>query len=252
MATTDYPCTLLRGFLLGALLSGLGGCTSTLPKAPTAAASGNNGAVYASAYTPAEQQLRKESNQFAKTSLQGCLAGAAAGALVGLLASRDRNKGLLIGAAGGCAAGFATNAYVQQKRGQYRNNEARVNAMIADVRADNQKLAGMISTTRQVIADDRQRIAKINAGIRNRELSASQARVELARVKENRRLLGNSIEQAEKKYEDWNQIAAMERQTGANTARLDSEIQQLKQKVVALEKEAELIDREIAAVSAPA
>ena len=124
--------------------------------------------------------------------------------------------------------------------------------MIADVRADNQKLAGMISTTRQVIADDRQRIAKINAGIRNRELSASQARVELARVKENRRLLGNSIEQAEKKYEDWNQIAAMERQTGANTARLDSEIQQLKQKVVALEKEAELIDREIAAVSAPA
>lgn len=245
---------MLRTTLLVAAIGGLSGCVATMPSGPTGASSNPAGRATTAAYTPAERRLRQESNLFSQTAMQGCLAGAVAGALVGLLATRreNRGRGAMIGAAGGCAAGFAVNAYVQNQRGQYRNNEARINAMIADVRADNQKLAGMVSTTRSVIADDKRRIAAVNAQYLNQQISVDQARVELARVKENRALLNNTINNVKKRESDWNDIASIERQSGVNTARLDAEIGQLQSKVETLEAEAALIDREIAASPVPA
>jgi hypothetical protein len=229
-----------------AIVGGLSGCVATTPIQLGAYGGANSGMTNAS-YTPAEQKLRQDSQLFGKTSMQGCLAGAAAGALIGMLASRDRGRGAAIGALGGCAAGFAVNAYVQQKRGQYQNNEARINAMIADVRSDNQKLAAMVSTTRAVIAEDKRRIASVNTRYLNEQISADQARAELARVKENRALLDNSIKNVKKREQDWTEIAALERKTGADTSGLDAEIRQLRKKADTLQAEAALIDREIAA-----
>jgi uncharacterized protein YcfJ len=245
---------MLGSALLVAAFGGLSGCVATMPSGPTGASSNSAGGATKVAYTPAERRLRQESSLFSQTSMQGCIAGAVAGALVGLLATRRDNqgRGALIGAAGGCAAGLAVNAYVQNQRVQYRNNEARINAMIADVRADNQKLAGMVSTTRSVIAEDKRRIAAVNAQYLNQQISVDQARVELARVKENRALLDNTIRNVKKRESDWNDIASIERQSGVNTARLDAEIGQLRRKVEALEAEAALIDREIAASPVPA
>jgi hypothetical protein len=234
---------LLPTSLLIAAVGGLSGCVSTLP-------SGTPGATATAtpaSYTPAERKLRSESAQFAKTSLQGCLAGAAAGALIGALTGEDSGRRAMIGAAGGCAAGFAVNAYVQNKRSQYRDTEARINAMIADVREENENISGLISITRDVIAEDKKRIAAVNAKIRSNEISAAQARAELARVKENRRVLGNTIDGLKDKQAGFAEAAKLERSAGAETAKLDAEIRELKGKVATLEAEAELIDREIAA-----
>ncbi|WP_295886449.1 YMGG-like glycine zipper-containing protein [uncultured Thiohalocapsa sp.] len=225
--------------LLIAALGGLSGCVSTLP-------SGTPEATPAS-YTPAERKLRSESEQFAKTSMQGCLAGAAAGALIGALAGGDSGRNALIGAAGGCAAGFAVNAYVQNKRSEYSDTEARINAMIADVRADNDNISGLINITRDVIAEDKERIAAVNAKIRSNEISAAQARTELARVRENRRVLGETIGGIKDKQAGYAEAAKVERGAGADTTKLDAEIRELKGKVATLEAEAELIDQEIAA-----
>lgn len=242
----------LFGLFIAVSLTGLSGCYATVP---TTGAS----ASYAS-YSPAEEALRKQAQPFSQTSMQGCVAGAAAGALLGLLvdsmqnsdSKHSRRNSVLIGAAGGCAAGMAANVYVQNKRNQYQSNEVRINAMIADVRADNECIAGLISTTRKVIADDKRRIAEVNRQYRDKQISAAQARAELARVKENRRLLGNTIGGVKEREENWSEVARIERSSGANTRQLDAEIGQLKNKVAVLEAEAALIDREIAATPAAA
>ncbi len=231
-----------------ALAASLSGCSSAMPTAGPSTATGASNA----GYTPAERKLRQESTLFSKSSAQGCLAGAAAGALIGLLADRHGSRGAVVGALGGCVAGVGVNAYVQSKRGTYRDNEARMNAMIADVRADNQKLSQLIATTKTVIADDQRKIAQVQAAYRDKQISVSQAQTELTRVKENRRLLGNTIADVKKKEDEWVQIAKLEKQSGANTARLDAEIGALKDKVTTLQAEAALIDREIAATPAAA
>ena len=228
------------------LVASLSGCATPAPTG------GSNRGTSMANYTPAEQNLRRESTLFSKSSAQGCLAGAVAGALIGILSTRDNRRGAVIGAVGGCAVGVGANAYVQNKRGQYRSSEARINAMIADVRADNAKISRLIATTQTVIEDDKRKIAQVKAGLRDKQLSVAQANAELARVKENRRLLANTIADVQQKEDDWVQISQYERQSGANTAQLDAEIGTLKNKVATLEQEAALLDREIAAPPAAA
>lgn len=243
---------MLRAAAAGAALAGLSGCVATMPSTGVGASPAS--------YTTAEKEMRNQAQPFSKTSLQACAAGAAAGAVLGLLVDslqnddrkNSRRDKVLIGAAGGCVAGMATNVYVQNKRNQYQDNEARINAMIADVREDNERLSDLVATTRDVIADDKRRIAEVNRQVRNKEISAAQARAELSRVKENRRLLGNTIDGVKQRQADWTEISKIEKQAGANTAGLDAEIARLEKKRVALEAEAALIDREIAATPAAA
>jgi hypothetical protein len=232
------------------LVATLGGCVATVP---TGGSGGGVGATKAS-YTPAEQKLRQESKLFSKSAAQGCVAGAIGGALIGALIAdkKNRGRGVAIGAAAGCAVGVGANAYVQANRQKYRTEEARINATIEAVRADNQRLSRLIATTQTVIADDKRKIAQVKAASRDKQMSAAQARAELARVKENRRILDNTITDVKNKENEWVRISKLERQSGANTARLDSEIRVLKGKVAALEAEAALMDREIAATPAAA
>lgn len=251
----------LRFLMVAVMLTGVGltgiglsGCVSTMPN------TGASGTSYGGGYTSAEQDLRQQSQLFSRTSMQGCVAGAAAGALLGLLVDsmqqddrkNSRRNKVLIGAAGGCAAGMAANVYVQNKRNQYYSSEARINAMIAEVRADNQRLSNLVATTRDVIADDRRRIAEVDRQYRDKQISAAEARAQLARVKENRRLLDNTIGGAREKEANWREIAAIEKRDGAQTARLTTEINQYKKQLATLEAEAALIDREIAASPAAA
>ena len=250
-AIAHRAVVMLATMALATSLAGLSGCVATMPDGEP----GSGVRATPASYTPAEQRLRNQAQPFSKTSLQACVAGAAAGALLGVLVDslRDdnrtnsrRNK-VLIGAAGGCVAGMATNVYVQKKRNQFQDNETRINAVIADVREDNERISDLVSTTREVIANDKRRIAEVNRQIRNKEISSAQARAELAGVRENRRLIGNTIEGVKQRKSNWSDISKLERQSGANTARLDQEINQLQKKVAALEAEAALLDREIAA-----
>ena len=105
------------------------GCVQTMPT------------MSSTPLTPQEQEMRKQGEVFNKTVVEGAVVGALAGALTGLLIKRDA-KGALIGAAAGAALGGGTGYYLAQKQKQYASTEQRMDAMIADVRADNQKVAG--------------------------------------------------------------------------------------------------------------
>ncbi len=219
------------------------GCV-TVPTVGGGGASG--GGTQATALTPAEQRMRQESSQLdVKSSIQGCLAGAAAGALVGMLAGGKRSNNVLIGAAIGCGVGLGANAYVQSKRSKYHTEEQRMAAMIADVRADNQKLAGLISTSKEVIAADRRKIAEIDKAYRKKAISMDDARRQMANVKANRDHLQKTANSLKKKEDNWIEISNLEKQSGSDTAKLDAEIKKLQSQVSSLEKEVKLMDKQI-------
>jgi uncharacterized membrane protein len=190
--------------------------------------------------------MRQQSSQLdAKTSLQGCAAGAVAGALLGMLSDGKRSNNMMIGAAAGCAVGLAANAYVQSKRQQYQNDEQRIAAMTADVRAENARLSSLIETSEEVIAADRKRLAQVNAAYRSKAISTEQARRDLAGVKANRDQMQNTVDALKNKQNDWVEISNLERQTGTNTAQLDQEIGVLKKRISGLEQEVALMDKQI-------
>jgi outer membrane lipoprotein SlyB len=197
--------------------------------------------------TPAEQRLRKQSSGIdVKTSIQGCLAGAAVGTLVGaLVGGGDRNKRMLVGAAVGCAAGLTANAYVQSKRQRYQDSEQRIAAMTTELRAENARYAELVSTSQEVIDADRKTLAKLKSNIKKKTISNEEARRELARVQDNRDSMRNALGTLNKKKQHWQEIAEMERQSGANTAQLDKEIKTLQKRISGLEKEVALMDRQI-------
>lgn len=196
--------------------------------------------------TADEKKLRAQSAGFKGQSyVQGCVAGAAAGALVGMLVRGDRSQNVLIGAAAGCGAGLAANAYIQSKRQQFSDNEDRINAMIADVRADNEKLASLIDTTKSVIAADRSRIAEVDAAYRSKSISLQQAKTQLASVRANRDHLQGTVKNLEEKTKNWETISASEREIGTDTSGLDMEISQMESKVNSMKSEVALLDSQI-------
>lgn len=118
-------------------------------------------------------------------------------------------------------------------------------AMIADVRADNQKLAGLISTSKEVIAADRRKIAEIDKAYRKKAISMDDARRQMANVKANRDHLQKTANSLKKKEDNWIEISNLERQSGSDTAKLDAEIKKLQSQVSSLEKEVKLMDKQI-------
>lgn len=219
------------------------GCVSM----PTTGRSGSNaGTAQAAALTPEEQRLRAQSAQLdVKSSMQGCVAGAVAGALIGLLAGKDRRQNVLVGAAVGCGVGIGANAYVQSKRRNYQGEEARMAAIIADVRTDNKKLANLIATSQSVISADRRKIAQVDKAYRKKAVSAEQARTQLASVKANRDHLQTTVNALKEKEQNWVDVAELENRSGSDTAKLDGEIAKLKSQRSGLEREIAVLDKQI-------
>jgi hypothetical protein len=200
-------------------------------------------------YTPAEQRLRQQSKSFAETSGQACLSVGAAAAIAAYLLSdpRHRSRNAAIAGAAGCGIGMGVNYYVQNRRAQYANSEQRLQIMIQDIRADNARLAKLVGTSRQVVAEDRQRIAEVDAAYRSKEVSLAQARNELRAVADNRDHLRRTLQALKKKEQDWQRISQIERSSGSDTRGLDEEIQVLRQQISTLEEELSVIDEEISA-----
>jgi len=199
--------------------------------------------------TPAERRLREESGLFSTSNVQGCVTGAIGGALLAaLLTDRGkdrRGRNMAIGAAVGCGVGVGVNSYVQTQRTHYRNHEARMRVMIADARRDNEKLARLISTSKEVMAEDRRRITAIDSAYRTKGISTADARAQMSRIRANRDHLKNTLASVQRKQEDWVQVSSMERQVGADTTGLDAEIRRLQVQVSSLEDELELMDQQI-------
>lgn len=203
-----------------------------------------------------EQQMRQQSNIFSNSYVQSCLAGGATTAILTYFLTRNssRNRGRRTAAAfiAGCGIGMGVNAYVQQQRGKYRNNEQRIAAYTAEIRQSNQHLQQLIATSNDVREQDRRRIAEIDRAYAARDISRQEASKRMARVRANRDHLQETLAALQEKQADWERVSRIERNSGVYTAGMDTEISRLQQQVSLLEHEIDLMDEEIAASPVPA
>lgn len=198
--------------------------------------------------SPSEQALRRQSKDLNRTNAQACVTVGAAAALATLLLSSGRSDAgqrAAVAALAGCGVGVGVNSYVQHRRAQYAYSEQRLQAMIQDVREDNAKVARVISTSRDVMERDRQRIAEVNRAYERKEISLAQARREMRAVEDNRNHLKQTLAALRKKENDWVQVSRIERGAGADTRGLDAEIAKLRNQIATIEEELRLMDQQI-------
>ena len=190
------------------------------------------------ARTPAEQKMREQANTFNQTVGEGALVGCIAGAIIGILASnRHQGNGAAIGCGAGAVAGGATGYMVASKQETYANEEARLNAMIDDLRADNQRLSGLIDSSHTVIESDKAALAALDKKIAANTITQSQAKVELAKVDDNIKYLQQTVANLKKREAEYQTARdeAAAKASAQQTAEVDAQIATLKNQIASLE-----------------
>ena len=190
--------------------------------------------------SPAEKKMREQADTFNQTMAEGALVGCLAGTIIGALASnRHHGSGAAIGCGAGAAMGGAAGYAVASKQESYANEEARLNAKTAEVKADNQRLAGLIDTSRTVTASDKAEIESLDKKIAAGKITAEKAKVKIAKVDDNIKYLTQTVASLKKRQEEY-QLARDQSAKEAGpraTASMDAEIGTLKTQIATLEKD---------------
>lgn len=198
--------------------------------------------------SPAEQKLKEQAADYNRTVFEGILVGAVSGAALGagtgaLVAGDNRAAGALtgalIGAVGGAVLGATGGFYYANLKQQYAGQEQRLDAILVDLRAENEKMGGIVATVRTIVAENRASLTRIERDLKAQRLSRAQAEQEVAAVDSARRNLEKHIAGMRKSRERWQEIAASERAQGggAKLAQMDHEIGKLESQIALLQTE---------------
>jgi outer membrane murein-binding lipoprotein Lpp len=222
----------------------VGGCAATAPARPL---------------TPQEARMRAQSADFKRTIAEGVgigmLAGAATGAGIGAAAyGKDRGQGAIVGAIiggvmGGIAGGIAGNYYAQKKQA-YANEEMRLDAIIADLQAQNTSLAQLVDATRTVVQADQQKLDRIQQDLAAQRITRAEADRQLAAIDDNRRVLDQTVRDLQKRKSEWLEVAAEARTdtSSARIASLDAEIATLESRIAEMQTELDALNSRRASV----
>lgn len=191
--------------------------------------------------TPQEIALREEADTFNRTVGEGiatgCVAGGAIGAGIGAAQRQNPLVGFLIGCIAGGAAGGFTGWYIADKQQQYANEEQRLDAMIVDVKSDNERLVSLIDTSRTVIAQDQAKIDALEKQLAAGTITKDQARRELAAVDDNTSYLQETLKSLEERKAGY--VEARKQTTGSDDqlAAMDAEIANLEKQIGTLKQD---------------
>lgn len=212
------------GFLLSA-------CATTKPNRPL---------------TPQEIALREQSKNYTQTVVEGAAMGAILGAVL-MAAAGGKSKDIAAGAALGAAAGGLAGTYIAEKKKQYATAEAQYNAIITDVENENTKLASLSDNARQVIANDKLEIDRIDKQIADGSLTMDQAKKDIAAVDSNRQVLAGTLSGLRKKQKELEDIQKEAATLGGNDdqqKKMDEELTKLRSQIASLETEVDtLVER---------
>jgi len=195
------------------------------------------GYSYQATSSPAAQKLRHEAKFFSQSTAVAAGVGAAIGAGIGALAGGK--KGALIGAAAGGLLGAGTDYTLNTVRAGAANTEVDLNQTINQIRQDNARLSAVISTAKQLIAEDKQTMKRIKRQLKDQQISKNQAAEQFASLNENRQLLESTYQDLNNKQKEWQQIAA----NSGNTPEINREVEKLRIQIASLEEELGELDQ---------
>lgn len=239
--TTLLPQRLTCSAVAAAVLISLSACQTTGPT-QTGSTQGTGSANPAVALTPAEQQMRADSDRFNKTVIGGVLTGAAAGALAGGLAAlltggnskEVRNTALAGAVVGGTIGGI--DGYVTAKKEQAGRNEIRaLQAAAADVRQDNTRLQAYLDSSGAVLNEGKARLASLSSDLKARRLTTEQAEAARQREEQNIQSMTNTLAQAKKTRDQYTQASTKFQGSIQDRRDLDAEIARMNKQVAQLE-----------------
>ncbi len=195
------------------------------------------GYSYQAASSSSAQKLRHEAEFFSKSTAQAAAGGAAIGALIGVLAGGE--EGALIGAGAGAVLGAGTDYALNRVRAGAANTEVDLNQTISQIRQENAHLSGMISSAKQLIADDKRTMAQIKRQLKQKIISKRQAAKQYASLDENRQLLQATYNNLKNRQREWQQIAS----SNGNTPEIAQEVEKLRVQLASLEEEMDELDQ---------
>jgi peptidoglycan hydrolase-like protein with peptidoglycan-binding domain len=195
------------------------------------------GYSYQAASSSSAQKLRHEAKFFSKSTAQAAAGGAAIGALIGVLAGGK--EGALIGAGAGALLGAGTDYALNSARAGAANTEVDLNQTISHIRQQNERLSRMISSAKQLIADDKRAMTQIKRQLKQKTISKRQAAEQYASLDENRQLLQATYNDLKNTQREWQQIAA----SNGNTPEITREVEKLRIQIASLEEELGELDQ---------
>lgn len=195
-----------------------------------------------SGMTPAEQRLAQQTQAYNDTQLEGCLIGAGAGLLgactIGECGLKDIAIGVALGAAVGCTAG----SYLAGVQKQHGTAEAQLDAVISDVRTQNQKLVELNEGARVVVAENKTKMMQLKKDIAAGRKTREQAQQELTSQKRMEQQLQTAVAGAKEKLIATQQAASSIKASDPRQQALaDQEIKQMEQQIVTLESNLEVL-----------
>jgi hypothetical protein len=199
-------CALGLTLLLGGIA---GGCVST-PEIPDAlsdpsalarAFTGEDaGATQGSRpLTASERRMREQGRAFDRTVWEGVLIGAGAGTVWGLI-NRDDASDVAKKALIGAAVGGLTGAYIAHVQKKYATQEDQLDAMTTDVRQSNRETDALIASAREVIAEDRRRLASAQRRYGAGQITESELTAARQRAEENKAVIDRAVTGAREQY----------------------------------------------------
>jgi hypothetical protein len=150
--------------------------------------------------TPAERRLREQSEAFQRTVWEGAFTGATAGSILGGWLAGGIRGAIAAGTAGG-ASGSLAGAYVARKQSAFASAEDQLQAMVADVRQSNRAVQSLIVHAREVIAQDRRRLAAVEQRQRAGQATETALAATRRRIEANAAAIRNAARGAGEQYE---------------------------------------------------
>jgi chromosome segregation ATPase len=143
--------------------------------------------------------MREQSKAFQKTVWQGVLIGAAAGSIWGLVQG-DKGSDVLKKALIGGAVGGLAGAYIGHKQNQFSSKEDVLDSMISDVRKSNQETKELIASVREVIAEDKRRLADVQKRYKKGQATEAEVASTRKRIGDNQAVVAQASKGAREKY----------------------------------------------------
>lgn len=191
--------------------------------------------------------LRAQADDFKVTVAQGALAGAVIGGAIGYVAGNRDPKRVVTGALAGAAVGGAAGYMIAGEKQHYARKEDAYNALIGDCRQRTGKLARILATTDQVIAQRRAELHRIKAMASSDGQRLTAQKTLLADLEADRSALNDALTSARQHGQEVeSNLAELQKQFPGSNRQIEDEAVQYRTNAQKLEQRPEEMNRLIA------
>lgn len=192
--------------------------------------------------TPAEKAMYERSFVFSRTIVEGTALGAGTGALIGAIACKGDPRCIVVGILVGGALGGTAGHYYAVKKDRYRNEEQRLDAIIADIEEQNRTAEALVADTRAVMERDAGEAERLQAELAAGRLTRDAYDRQLAAIDLNRKVLQRNVANLTDRREEWREVAGRVRaESRGHSVQMDREVQRMEREIALLNAELDAV-----------